>query len=465
MQSLEVFDSEITNFLELGKNRPAIAYSKKHATHALTAAAGIYMYKLSDVKRAIELMRLCIEIQPDNPVLYANFVCALCHEENYDEALKYSTIGITLENANADMFYNHGIVCRNLGMLQDAADAFRQAVVLNPECSDMRCQLANVLLPLGQYEEGLREDEHRFSADSNLRACRSRYKKPDWNGVDLKGKKILIFNEQGHGDAIQYSRYIYNFKKLGAEVIFEIQPELYNLYVNSPYIDQLIKRSPGNTPPEETLPEHDYVVSVGSLPYYFDPKLDSIPMSVPYVFPLEIDSIDPIIDNCKKFKLGIVWAGSAYHINDKDRSCFLKYFKPLAELPDVQMFSLQQGKMQRTWTLGNTLLRSGDEKIRVVDLAEDTEGMNLIDLSCDIDDFNKTALVLKKLDLFICVDTSVAHLCGALGLPVWLLLPAAHEWRWRLNWYPTMRVFKQSKVGDWHELLLRVKEELKKIFF
>lgn len=465
-QSLNLFNDEITNMVDMGHNRPAIDHAKEHAAHALAAATGIYVSRLSDVDSAIKMMKLAVEIQPKNPVLYSNLVCLFCKKDQYDEALKYSSIGIELQDAGADMFYNHGIACKCLGKLPEAAKAFRQARDMNPDDAITHCQLANILLPLGEYEEGLKEEEWRFKGHSGLRACRRRYKMPDWDGkTDLRGKKILVFNEQGHGDAIHYSRYIPKLKERGAHVIFEIQPELHDLYIKASYVDELVKREEGNHDPLVELPEHDYVVSVGSLAYHFDPKLENIPLTVPYVWPTEanISRLQSLIDyEGDKFKLGIIWAGSQFHTNDKDRSCFLKFFDPIAKIPNIALFSLQHGNMERTWTQGGSVLWEGDDMVDVVNLVEGAEHIERIDLAGHITDFNETALVLQKLDLLLCVDTSTAHLAGALGLPVWMMLPYAHEWRWRERWYPTMKIFRQPTSGDWEGLLKNVAKLLSK---
>lgn len=463
-QSLNLFDNEITDLVDMGHNRPAIEHAKEHATHALATATGIYLSRLADVDTAIKLMKLSVEIQPRNPVLYSNLVCLLCKKDQYEEALKYSKVGIELSDAAADMFYNHGIACKCLGMLEEAAKAFRQARDMNPECAITHCQLANILLPLGEYEEGLQEEEWRFKGHSGLQACRRRYKMPDWDGkTDLRNKKILVFNEQGHGDAIHYSRYIPKLKELGAYVIFEIQPELHDLYIKSPFIDELVKREEGTTDPVKPLPAHDFVVSVGSLAYLFDPKLDNIPMTVPYVWPVDANmaTVNSLIDYEKgKFKVGIIWAGSQFHTNDKYRSCFLKQFEPITKIPNISLFSLQHGEMERTWTNGQAVLWEGDDMVAVVNLIDGAEQIERTDLAGHIKDFNETALALQKLDLLICVDTSTVHLAGALGLPVWLLLSHAHEWRWRKKWYPTMRIFRQPNSGNWKGLLETVAQEL-----
>ncbi len=453
------FDDKIQSLMESGKHRDAINYAQSQAAYCLSTAAGIYLSILGEIKPAIELIKTNISLEPNNFLYYANMAHLLCKQELFAEALKYSQKSVELKNPNADAYYNHGIILKNLQKLKESAEAFRKARDLDPECAITHCHLGNVLLALGQFPEGLKEDEWRFKAHSGLHACRVRYKQPDWDGkTNLEGKRIVVFNEQGHGDAIQFVRYVKKLKDMGAYVILEMHECLLKLFKKFPNVDEVVRRYDNHEMPK--LPEHDYVISIGSLPYIFDPTLDDRPLAVPYLFPEGEISI-PSLDNCTKKKIGIVWAGSQWHSNDKDRSCFLKYFGPLFQIPNVEIFSLQQGDMNRTWTTGSNNLRQGDEEIEVVNLLEGGESFKYTDLSYYLKDFNDTALVLQKLDLLISVDTSVAHIAGALGKNVWLLLPFAHEWRWLKKWYLTMKIYRQPSPGDWRGLLELIGLDLK----
>lgn len=464
--NLEAFDEEISNMLDRGSNRAAIEESKKVAAHAMTAAAGVYL-RLADKDAALKLMKLAVEIQPENPIYYSNVVCLLCQMSCNKEAEIYSRKGIALPDAGADMWCNHGMVCKNLhcvdkpssnDLLLEAASSLRKSCELAPDKSAwIQCQLANILLPLGFYEEGLRADEWRFKCMPYSQWVRRRYKKPLWDGKsDLHGKKVLVFNEQGHGDGILYSRYLPKLKEAGAYIILEVKPDVRDIYANAPYVNCLVDfkdSEPFN------FPEYDFGISIGSLPAIFDAKLDNIPMKMPYIFPFEkpMPEVDSLLDD--KFKLGIIWAGDFKHTSDKERSCFLRYFEPIFNV--CRPYSLQKGNMVRSWRLGNTM-SLGDEDYEVVDLLEGSEHLKRVDLTPYIKDFNDTALILQKLDLLICVDTATGHLAGAMGVPVWMLIPNAHEWRWQKTWYPNMRVFKQPVVGDWEGLLKNVACELQK---
>ncbi len=404
------------------------------------------------------MMEMAVSIQPDNPIGYSNLCSLLCRAERYQEALKYSKCGIALPNATADMWFNHGIICKNISSLDQAAHAFRKARDMSPDCAMTHCQLANVLLATNNFEEGLREDEWRFKAHSGLAACRRRYEQPDWDGKsDLCGKRIVVFNEQGMGDAIQFSRYLKVLKEKGCYIIFEVHPSLIKLYEDFPWADEVVESYDHSEKPQ--LPKHDLIVSVGSLPHFLDPNLENIPMEVPYMWPKQTPFLK--LDD-SKLRVGIIWAGSQWHTNDKERSCYLKYFKPLSKL-NIHLFSLQQGDMIRTWAQGKSVLWQGNEHIDVVDLAAGVD-FDYTDLSPHLRDFNDTALAMQQLDLVLTVDTAVAHLAGALGVNTWLLLPWAHEWRWLKKWYPTMKMMRQPSPGDWEGLIAQVVADFSEFF-
>jgi tetratricopeptide (TPR) repeat protein len=454
-----VLEEKVAKLVDWGKPKEAVKIAKEEAVKALSLVAGVYLTRLDNLNEAIKSMELAIQIQPDNPIGYSNLCSLLSRAEKLNEAVEIGKKGVLLPDATADMWYNYGVACKNISSLQESANAFRRARDMNPQCAMTRCQLANVLLALGEFEEGLKEDEWRFKAHSGLASCRKRYEKPDWDGkIDIKGKKLVVFNEQGLGDAIQFLRYLKPLKEKGPYIILEIQPPLVQLLKSCPWADEVVPSYDHSEKPQ--LPNHDLVVSIGSLPYLLDSDLKNTPMEVPYIWPTGniIDLIEPF--KGKKICVGIVWAGSQWHSSDRTRSCFLKHFRSLSDLKNVQLFSLQQGDMVRTWAKGKSILWQGNDDIEVVDLTEDSDGIDYIDLAPFLKDFNDTALAMQQLDLVIAVDTSVTHLAGALGIKTWLLLPWAHEWRWLKNWYSNMRIFRQPSPGDWSGLLYQVHSQL-----
>ncbi len=253
---------------------------------------------------------------------------------------------------------------------------------------------------------------------------------PLWDGSSLQGKSILLYPEQGLGDTLQFIRYAPLVKQTGATVIVQCQPPLLRLLATCAGIDRLL-------PEGADLPPFDVQAPLLSLPRILRTTLASIPANIPYL------SADPdlrarwrqSLSGVADFKVGIAWQGNPGHKRDRQRSVPLAAFAPLAEAPGVRLVSLQKGP-------GHEQLTELAERLRVLDLTDELE------------DFADTAALLSNLDLVITVDTAVAHLAGAMGIPVWVALPIVPDWRWLLErqdspWYPTMRLFRQTAWGDW----------------
>jgi hypothetical protein len=252
----------------------------------------------------------------------------------------------------------------------------------------------------------------------------------------------LIYTEQGLGDAIQFIRYIPLVVQRGAKLIVECRKELASLFRNVSGVKQVIKAG-------EQLPAFDVYCPLLSLPLRFNTTLKTIPADIPYI---KADAVlfqkwkNRLSDDNPKLKVGLVWAGRPTFKLSHLKECPLRMFSPLAQIKDITFYSLQKG--------------NGSEQAK-----NPPEGMNLIDYTDEIQDFSDTAALIENLDLVISVDTSVAHLAGAMGKPVWTLLPFSPDWRWMLKredspWYPTMRLFRQPSHGDWKPVIERVKKEL-----
>jgi hypothetical protein len=292
----------------------------------------------------------------------------------------------------------------------------------------------------GRYAEGWPQYEFRW-LQPPLLGRRPSFRKPVWAGQDLRGKTILLRTEQGVGDVIQFIRYAPHVKALGATVLLQVRPGVGDLAKGFPGIDRILD-------PNEPYPEFDYYIHLMSLPRAFGTELASVPSAVPY---LRVDSErraqwEGRLRGVKKFKVGLVWAGDADHLRDRYRSISLGVLVALAEVQGVQFYSLQKG--------------APAEQIALA-----PPGMDIADLGPELLDFADTAAVLDQLDLMIGVDTSVVHLAGALGKPVWTLIASPPDFRWMLDredtpWYPTMRLFRQREPGDWAGVIGRVKAEL-----
>ena len=321
----------------------------------------------------------------------------------------------------------------------DAAAAiacFRAALEIDPACAEAHWNLSLALLLAGDFREGWLEYQWRWRRDS-FTSPRRGFAEPLWDGSPLAGRRILVHGEQGFGDTIQFARYLPMVAALGGTVIAECQ---------SDSLAPLLRRMPGVSAVcvmGQALPPFDLQVPLLSLPRLFGTTLENVPDRVPYLSPPP-ERLAPWrerVPGGEGFKVGIAWAGKP--VPDPFRSCTLQALAPLGEVPGVTLYSLQ---------LGGGAATPGP-------------GSELIDLTASIRDFGDTAALISQLDLVISVDTSVAHLCGALGKPVWLLLPMAGDWRWLLErddspWYPTMRLFRQERQGEWGGVIGRVRAEL-----
>lgn len=280
------------------------------------------------------------------------------------------------------------------------------------------------------------------------------YSQPLWDGSSLEGKTILLWFEQGLGDSLQFIRYASFVKARGAaKVIVECQEPLLALFANCAGIDQLV-------PEKSEMPPFDVQAPLLSLPWIFGTLLHTIPAEIPYLLvdPARKEKwrgeIDSAIDGSgsspsKEFKIGIVWQGNPKHVWDRHRSFPLAHFNRLARIHGVQLVSLQKDV--------------SDER-----LAGFPHQLSLINLGSRLTDFADTAAAMQNLDVVITCDSSPAHLAGALGIPVWVAMSALSDWRWMTQrddspWYPTMRLFRQKRIGDWDEVFGRLESEVNKL--
>jgi hypothetical protein len=277
--------------------------------------------------------------------------------------------------------------------------------------------MALALLLAGNFRDGWREYEWRW--ETYLASSKRNFSQPLWDGYDIKGRTILLYDEAGFGDTIQFIRYAPLVAQYG--------------------IQQIVGRG-------EELPKFDVHCPLSSLPLIFDTRLESIPTKIPYIYvePKLIQKWRNKVQHDEfKTKIGLVWAGRSIS------SCSLETFSTIAQIDNITFYSLQKGEAKKQ-------------------AKNPPKGMSFIDLTEDINDFSDTAALIENLDLIITVDTAVAHLAGALGKSVWTLLPFVPDWRWMLNrddspWYPTMRLFRQPSLGDWESVIDKIKDELLKL--
>jgi tetratricopeptide (TPR) repeat protein len=363
-----------------------------------------------------------------------------------DEAVEQCQKAIRIKSSDERFYLNFGNTLLDQGKYQEAMEQYEKAINMKPDFAEAHYSRGMVLLTQGRLGEGWKEYEWRLRSKEISKDIGYKLSKtPEWDGSPLDGKTILIVSEQGVGDHIQFARYIPLVKERGGRVVFESRYNLIRLFEGYEGIDILLEESPNIE--SDTNP--DVRIQLLSLPLLFATKLDTIFADVPY---LKVDAETSgkwksRIDS-NLFKVGLVWSGNSYHKNDHNRSCNLSDFAPLTDIPGSTFYSLQKGGM-----------RENKEEL--------PNGMHIVDIGKDLHDFYDTAAAIENLDLVISVDTAVVHLAGALGKPVWTLLPFVPDWRWMLDsnntpWYPTMRLFRQPILRDWTSVMKQVSLELEK---
>ncbi len=326
------------------------------------------------------------------------------------------------------VYGNLGFISLRRRKVDEALKYFNMAIDINPENILAHYNRAEALLVSGRFEEGWKEYEWRTGRKD---FGKRKFNKPFKPEHDLKGKKVLVYAEQGLGDALQFIRYIPILKEKGCYIIFECAKEMHGLLQGFDSIDEIIERNLIDKPNIE----YDYEVPLLSLPLYFNTTIENIPAKVPYLYVNKDlkNKWAEFINEQGKIKIGIVWAGSPIHTNDRHRSVRLKQFLSLLSIEGTHFYSLQKG-------------------FQVIQ-AKDYE-LLLTNLDKNIGSFADTSAIIENLDLVITIDTSVAHLAGALGKKTWLLLPYFPDWRWLLDgerslWYPSMKLYRQPQIGEW----------------
>ncbi|MEG4802206.1 tetratricopeptide repeat protein [Microcoleus sp. ARI1-B5] len=400
---------------------------------------GAAMQAKCQLAEAERLYQRAIEAEPNNPKGHYHLGTLCLAAGKIEQAISSLERAISLDPNYVEAITNLGSAVQQLGDANRAISCYNQALAIDANCVKAHFNLGLVLLLTGDLPRGLAEYEWRWQTEQAKKLQRLNFDKPVWDGSDLNGQTILLRCEQGLGDAIQFVRYAAIVQQKGGKVIISCYQELKRLFKQIPGIEQVAVR-------REELPDFQVQAPLMSLPHILGTNLENIPASVPYLaappnwqFSLNSDG---------NFKVGIVWAGSSEHLKDFQRSSDLSYFLKLLDIPGVSFYSLQ-----KEVSAGDRILLN---QIPVTDLSD------------NLNDFADTAAVISQLDLVICVDTAVAHLAGALGKPVWILLSFMPDWRWMLEsedspWYPTARLFRQSKAGDWDGVCDRIKTALQEL--
>jgi hypothetical protein len=395
-------------------------------------------------EQAAGCYRRLLELSPNLPEAHYNLGSVLRDKAEFGPALTHLSRAVKLRPGYAEAWNNLALTLKNIGDLDRALTCFNHAVERAPDLAVARWNRSFVHLLKEDYLSGWKDFEWRFQIPSWKTIYPFRLKGKRWQGQYAPEAAILIHDEQGLGDTLQFVRYLPMVKQRCKTVIFETRRELMTLLHGIEGADKLVAR------PTESVPscECDFYVPLMSLPGIFGTTAETVPMRRPYI------TVDPQKrvewqDRWPKAPLtiGLVWAGRPEHHNDGNRSCRLQDLEPLRQLAQAGFVSLQKGpaaeQIAGSWAEGR-----------------------IADIGSALSDFTDTAGALANIDLLITVDTAVAHLAGAMGMPVWVLIPFIPDWRWGMRrddtpWYPKMRLFRQTEPKQWRPVIERIAHEIR----
>lgn len=469
-------DNAITAFENCAK------YNKNYAKAYFNLGS---LYKeQKNIPKAIEAYRTCLELEPARTKLHALVATMFKEQKNikdaqvhYRKAIQADEKNLQLKLDAANMLCTNGYpdeavtlyreiiaqsphaypimgnmahALRYQGKMEEAISYYQKVLSVNPNDTHIRYGIAEAYLTLGEFEKGWEKFSTHWKRGPDTR----NFGEKIWDGSDLHGKKIFLRTVYGQGDTIQFIRYAQLLKQQGAYIIAEVQHSLVNLLRLSPYLDEVI--AVDEQP--KALPAFDAQIITMNLPYMFKTTESTIPATVPY---LEADQqlVQYWADKTahdKNFKVGLCWHASTYYESFKSsqqrKSLPLDIFLPLLTAKNISMYSLQ--------------LLDGSEQTNT--LPSDAQIHTFQDFDNSHGRFMDTAALIENLDLVITIDTSVAHLAGALGKPVWVLLPYSADWRWMQKrtdspWYPTMRLFRQTEIGNWNPIITHLIDEIIKL--
>ena len=403
-----------------------------------------------DLSAAIDSYQKAIQLRPNFPEAYSNLGTALQQKGDLYAAIDSFKLAIKLNPFYPEAHYNLGNVLKDLGHFNDAIDSLEQALKLKPQFPDAKYTLGHILLLTGQYKKGWRNYEYR-SKKIKPTIPHAKPQTLKWQGESLKDKEqLLIVSEQGLGDTVQFMRYIPYLRWKGLDVLFCAQDKLHSLIKESKIDSNPLTQTQAN------LFSNGKWLSLLSLPNYINiyPQDQIIPKAYITTNETLTNKWKKILSQEKKPIIGINWQGNpdTEQHNLRGRSLSLETFSIITKHNNIKLLSLQKG--------------FGSEQLEHCSFIE-----KFVNSQMEINntwDFSETASIIANCDLVITSDTSVAHISGGMNKPTWLLLQKIPDWRWGLegnetSWYPSMRLFRQNKRNDWHEVMERVSIELERI--
>jgi hypothetical protein len=391
----------------------------------------------------VDCYRRSVQLRPDYAPAHYGLGTALKEAGKISEAIASYHRALELDPGFAEAHNNLGLCLEQQGQLDEAAICYRRATELAPDFVRAHWNLSLLLLLKGDYEHAWAEYEWRWKTGEIPARL---FAQPKWDGQPLAGKTVLLYAEQGYGDTFHFVRYAPLVQRLGGRVILQCQQRLAAVLAELLGIDQLV-------PEGHDLPNFDFHAPLLSLPGIFNTTLATIPAEIPYIFadPDLVEHWRDRLSDIAGIRIGINWHGRVADPHAARRDIPLTHFLDLARLPGVRLISLQKSPPD-VW-------QPSDYSHAIIDLGPDFDQAR--------GPFVDTAAVMKNLDLVISSDTSIVHLAGALGVPVWVALPSVADWRWLRDrsdspWYSTMRLFRQKKPGDWGQVFEEIGETLRK---
>lgn len=422
-----------------GKPTEGVIYLEKAAK--LNPESAELFYNIAHIyddlkftEKALELYRKAISIDPKFVRAWVNMGILFHDQKNYQKSLESYDEALKFEPTFADAWLNKGFCFHSLMMLNEAIDSYERAIAIEPNLAEAHFNKGLTLLLQGKFESGFTEYEWRWKCKEFLHQNRY-FPEPQWTGnFDVSGKTILLHNEQGLGDAIQFSRYATQLKSLGANILLEIEEPLYELFRNFKEVSQLIIKG-------SRLPKFDCHAPLMSLPMAFKTHASTIPSQPRYLTanPIKSQHWEKRLGLKHKLRVGIVWSSFSKHKRDKDRNILLSTFIKCFPKDQFHLVCLQQN------------IKPDDEQTF-------KSRSDIQFFGSDLKDLSDTAALIECLDLVITVDTSIAHLSGALGKDTWTLISYCPDWRWLTNantspWYPSMKLFRQSQDENWDQVI------------
>jgi tetratricopeptide (TPR) repeat protein len=433
--------------------------------------SGLAQAALGSPEAALGSFDEALALAPGHPVAQFNRGVALLKLGRYAEALAVNDAALAAAPEHLGALLNRGKALAQLNRLGEAVASYDRAIALKKDYADAHFNAAQALLTLGDYRRGFEEYEWRWRR-TGMAAPKSRGR-PLWRGeYPLVRKTILLHAEQGLGDTIQFARYVPLLAAMGATVVIEVQPELKSLMARLAGAATVIAR-------DEAPPPFDLHCPLGSLPLALKTELATVPALIPYLAADEaqVAKWSQRLGELPRPRIALAWAGNPSHDNDRNRSIPFARLSPLLDALNPPPLAGEGRGPPAPPAAGGPRGGAPGPRASFISIQRDLRDEDATALAAEsrvthigdaLSDFSDTAAVLALCDHVITVDTAVAHLAGAMGRPVWVLVPFAPDWRWTLQgettpWYPTARLFRQSATGEWDNVLASVAAELARL--